>query len=98
MPVFYILIIILILFVIISLVLNLLFNPYTWLIIAVLAVISMIRRHLYRKQVEEFNQEFQRRTQKKKEYYYQETASQKQASNDDVIDVDYKIVDEDREK
>lgn len=98
MPVFYILITILILFIIISLVLNLLFNPYTWLIIAVLAVISMIRRHLYRKQVEEFNKEFQRQTQKKKEYYYQDTSSQSQSTNDDVIDVDYKIVDEDHEK
>jgi len=98
MPVFYILITILIVFVIISLVLNLLFNPFTWLIIAVLSIVSMIRRHLYRKQIEEFNEEFQRRTQKKKEYYYQDTSSQKQATDDDVIDVDYKIVDEDKEK
>lgn len=95
MPLFYVLILTLIVVVFISLILNLLFNPVTWIIIGILLIASMIRRYLYRKQLEDFNKEFKKRAAEKKQQYYQKTDSHRRQSNDDIIDVDYEIVDED---
>jgi ABC-type bacteriocin/lantibiotic exporter with double-glycine peptidase domain len=94
---FYILIVVLIVFVLLVLVLNLLLNPLTWIIIGVLILASMIRRRAYRQRVEDFNKEFQQKTQEKKQYYYQNTTSYKHDNNEDIIDVDYKVVDEEKE-
>lgn len=99
MPFYYIIIIILIIVVVISLILNLLTNPFVWIIIAGLVIWSWIRRYLYARQLEEYNKEFEKRTQQAKEYYYG-SGQEKQyyhddnSSNGDVIDVDYTVVDE----
>jgi len=84
MPLYYVILIILIIIVILSLILNLLTNPIVWIIIAILVVWSAIKRYLYTKQLEEYNKEFQRKTEE--EY---------RRGSDDIIDVDYQEFDED---
>ena len=85
--------IILIIIVILSLILNLLTNPIVWIIIAILVVWSAIKRYLYTKQLEEYNKEFQRKTEEKKKAYYSQEEYRR--GSDDIIDVDYQEFDED---
>lgn len=96
MPFYYVLLIILIIFVVISIFLNLLTSPITWIVIGALVLWSWIRRYLYAKKLEEFNKEFTKRTQQKKEYYYEnkDNTYTQRDSSDDVIDVNYTVVDE----
>ena len=84
--------IILIIIVILSLILNLLTNPIVWIIIAILVVWSAIKRYLYTKQLEEYNKEFQRKTEEKKKAYYSQEEYRR--GSDDIIDVDYQEFDE----
>ena len=93
MPLYYVILIILIIIVILSLILNLLTNPIVWIIIAILVVWSAIKRYLYTKQLEEYNKEFQRKTEEKKKAYY--CQEEYRRGSDDIIDVDYQEFDED---
>lgn len=94
MPIYYVIIIILIIFVVLALLFNLLFNPFVWIIIAALILWSWVRKRLYAKQLEDYNKEFERKTREKKEYYYGSDQHHTNATNSDVIDVDYTVVDE----
>ena len=93
MPLYYVILIILIIIVNLSLILNLLTNPIVWIIIAILVVWSAIKRYLYTKQLEEYNKEFQRKTEEKKKAYYSQEEYRR--GSDDIIDVDYQEFDED---
>lgn len=88
MPIYYVILIILIIIIILSFIFNLLTSPITWGIIAVLIIYSAVKRYLYAKKLEEYNKEFQRKTEEKKQAYYSQERYQ-QGSND-IIDVDYK--------
>ena len=93
MGMYYTILVILFIIIILSLILNLLTSPITWIIIAALVIWSSIKRYLYKKQLEEFNKEFQRkREEKRKTYYNQE---QYYRGNEDIIDVDYKEYEDD---
>lgn len=94
MPVYYVFIVIIVILLVVSLILNLLTNPFVWLIIAALMVYSMIKRYLYQKQLEDYNKEFQKKAEEKKRAY-QSGEAYRQGS-DDIIDVDYKEVDDDK--
>lgn len=96
MPFYYVVLVILVIVIIVSVFLNLLFNPIVWIIIGGLMLWSWIRRYLYAKKLEEFNKEFTKRTQQKKEYYYEnkDNTYNQRGANDDVIDVNYTVVDE----
>ena len=65
MGMYYTILVILFIIIILSLILNLLTSPITWIIIAALVIWSSIKRYLYKKQLEEFNKEFQRKTDRK---------------------------------
>lgn len=93
MGMYYAIIIILFIIIILSLILNLLTSPITWIIIAALIIWSSIKRHLYKKQLEEFNKEFQRKTEEKRQAYYSQEEYQR--GNEDIIDVDYKEYEDD---
>lgn len=92
MPIYYAILIILILFLIISLIFNLLTSPITWIIIGSLILWSSVKRYLYQKQMDEFNEEFKRKTEEKKKAY--KTREEYSRGSDDVIDVDYTEHDE----
>ena len=64
-----------------------------WIIIAALVIWSSIKRYLYKKQLEEFNKEFQRKTEEKRKTYYNQ--EQYYRGNEDIIDVDYKEYEDD---
>lgn len=69
--------------IIISILVSLLLNPYVWLFVLVLMGYSWFKRNVYLNN-----------SQKNKEnYYYQD---KKQTSNDDVIDVSYTVVEEEK--
>ena len=51
------------------------------------------KRYLYTKQLEEYNKEFQRKTEEKKKAYYSQEEYRR--GSDDIIDVDYQEFDED---
>ena len=88
MGMYYTILVILFIIIILSLILNLLTSPITWIIIAALVIWSSIKRYLYKKQLEEFNKEFQRKTEEKRKTYYNQ--EQYYRGNEDIIDVDYK--------
>lgn len=94
MPLYYVIIVILIIVVIVSLILNLLTNPFVWIIIAALVIYWAIRRYLYTKQLEEYNKEFKRKTEEKKQAY--QSQEKYQSGSDDIIDVDYKEFEDDK--
>lgn len=96
MPFYYIIIIILVIFLIFSILFNLLFNPFVWIVIGGLVLWSWIRRYLYRKQLEDYNKEFEKKVHEKKQYYYGTDQQDQYTHSDtsDVIDVDYTVVDE----
>lgn len=91
---YYAILVILIIVIVLSLLLNLLTSPITWIIIAVLVIWSLVKRYLYQKRLEEFNKEFQRKTEEKRKAYY--SHEEYQRGNDDVIDVDYKEYEDDK--
>lgn len=93
MGMYYAIIIILFIIIILSLILNLLTSPITWIIIVALIIWSSIKRYLYKKQLEEFNKEFQRKTEEKRQAYYSQEEYQR--GNEDIIDVDYKEYEDD---
>lgn len=81
MPILYIFIFLIIIMTLISL----LFNPYVWLIVIALSLYSWFKRYLFIKSVEN----------KEKEFYNQSNDRRKSnASNDDIIDVAYREVDD----
>lgn len=93
MGMYYAILIILFIIIILSLILNLLTSPITWIIIAALIIWSSIKRYLYKKQLEEFNKEFQRQTEEKRKSYYNQ--KQYYQDSEDIIDVDYKEYEDD---
>ena len=56
MPIYQIILIIAIVILVFSLLLNLLFNPITWIIVGILVLYSFVRRYLYEKQIKEYNE------------------------------------------
>lgn len=93
MGMYYTILVILFIIIILSLILNLLTSPITWIIIAALVIWSSIKRYLYKKQLEEFNKEFQRKTEEKRKTYYNQERYYR--GNEDIIDVDYKEYEDD---
>lgn len=90
---YYTIIVILVIIIVLSLILNLLTSPITWIVIAALVIWSSIKRYLYNKQLEEFNEEFKRQTEEKRKTYYSQ--EKYHSGSDDVIDVDYKEYEDD---
>ena len=81
------------LFLVLSLLLNLLFSPITWIIIAYSCVfIHFIRRYLYEKQLKEYNERIEKEIAEKKAAYQSGQAYRN--GSDDVIDVNYVEKDE----
>lgn len=87
MPIYYVILIVALGVLVMSLILHLFFNPVTWIVIAILVIYSMIKRHLYAKQVEEYNKEFQRQAEEKKAAYQSGEAYRR--GSEDIIDVNY---------
>ena len=77
---------------VLSLLLNLLFSPITWIIIAILVIYSFIRRYLYEKQLKEYNERIEKEMAEKKAAYQSGQAYRN--GSDDVIDVNYVEKDE----
>lgn len=88
---YYAILAILIIIVIFSLILNLLTNPIVWIIIAVLVIWSSIKKYLYQKKIDKFNQEFEEKVDEARKAFYQDYNSH---DEDDIIDVDYKEYDD----
>ena len=88
MPLFYAVIVIVLLFVFISMLMQILLSPFTWTLLALLLVISLVRNLIYR-----YHQ--------KKNNTFENTNSnashQETTKNDDIIDVNYTVVDEDED-
>lgn len=93
MGMYYAILVILFIIIILSLILNLLTSPITWIIIAALIIWSSIKRYLYKKQLEEFNKEFERKTEEKRKAYYSQ--QEYYHGNEDIIDVNYKEYEDD---
>ena len=91
MPIYQIILVIAVVILVLSLLLNLLFSPITWIIIAIL-VISFIRRYLYEKQLKEYNERIEKEMAEKKAAYQSGQAYRN--GSDDVIDVNYVEKDE----
>ena len=87
MPIYQIILIIAIVILVLSLLLNLLFSPITWIIVGILVLYSFIRRYLYEKQINEYNEKIEKEMAEKKAAY-QSGEAYRQGS-DDIIDVDY---------
>lgn len=87
MPIYQIILIIAIVIIVLSLLLNLLFSPITWIIVGILVLYSFIRRYLYEKQINEYNEKIEKEMAEKKAAY-QSGEAYRQGS-DDIIDVDY---------
>ncbi|MDD8048063.1 MAG: hypothetical protein PHH04_00540 [Thomasclavelia sp.] len=89
----YLLLVILVIWVVLSIFLGLLSSPVFWIVIAVIFIVSAIRRYLYAKQMDEYNKEWEAKNeQKKKAYKAQEDYRN---NTGDVIDADYKEFDDD---
>lgn len=78
---------------IISIFLNLILNPITWIVIAILVIYSMIKRYLYAKQLEDYNKKVEKEMAEKKAAYQSGQAYQR--GSEDIIDVHYVEKDED---
>ncbi len=87
MPIYQIILIIAIVIFVLSILLNLLFSPITWIIVGILVLYSFIRRYLYEKQINEYNEKIEKEMAEKKAAY-QSGEAYRQGS-DDIIDVDY---------
>lgn len=87
MEILVLLMVIMIVILVISLILNILFNPYVWLILAILFIFFSIRGYLYRKQVEDYDRQFYEEASRKREQYRSRTYNQ--TNDDDVIDATY---------
>lgn len=94
MGMYYAILVILFIIIILSLILNLLTSPITWIIIAALVIWSSIKRYLYKKQLEEFNKEFERQKEEKRKTYYGQ--EQYYRDDEDIIDVNYKEYEDDK--
>lgn len=84
----------LVVFTIFSIFIGLIQSPIFWLIVGVAIVYGMIKRYLLIKQMEEYiNNNKENTTQQRSSEYYR-TTQETSHSSDDVIDVDYEVVDE----
>ena len=87
MPIYQIILIIAIVIFVLSILLNLLFSPITWIIVGILVLYSFIRRYLYEKQINEYNEKIEKEMAEKKAAYQSGEAYHQ--GSDDIIDVDY---------
>lgn len=92
MQIYQIILLIAVIVLVLSLLLNLLFSPITWIIVAVLVIYSFIRRALYEKQIKEYNEKIEKEMAEKKAAYQSGEAYRR--GSEDVIDVDYVEKDE----
>ncbi|MDD3026464.1 MAG: hypothetical protein PHI41_00150 [Erysipelotrichaceae bacterium] len=84
----------LVVFTIFSIFIGLIQSPIFWIILGATMIYGMIKRHMLAKRMEEYlNQNKENSTQHKSSDYYQSTQETYRSSND-VIDVDYEVVDE----
>lgn len=92
MQIYQIILLIAVIVLVLSLLLNLLFSPITWIIVAVLVIYSFIRRALYEKQIKEYNEKIEKEMAEKKAAYQSGEAYRR--GSEDVIDVNYVEKDE----
>lgn len=93
MEIYQIILLIAVIVLVISIVLNILFSPITWIIIAILVIYSFIKRYLYAKQLEEYNKKVEKEMAEKKAAYQSGQAYKR--GSEDIIDVSYVEKDED---
>lgn len=93
MEIYQIVILIAIAILIISIFLNILFNPLTWIVVALLFIYSYIKKRLLYRRINEYNERMEQEMRKKRESYRSGEAYRR--GNDDVIDVDYVEKDDD---
>lgn len=87
MPILNVIITVFIIFIIVSFFLNLLLNPIVWVIILAFMVYGNFKRKAIKKQMDEYNQQFEQETRQRKSQYTQN-------SNEDIIDVNYTEIDD----
>lgn len=92
MQIYQIILLIAVIVLVLSLLLNLLFSPITWIIVAVLVIYSFIKRALYEKQIKEYNEKIEKEMAEKKAAY--QSGEAYRHGSEDVIDVDYVEKDE----
>lgn len=95
MPLYYVILIVLIVILILSFIFNLLTSPIVWVIIGILVIYSAFKRHMYAKQLEEYNKEFKRKTEEMKQAY--QSREDYNRGSEDIIDVDYQEFDDDKD-
>lgn len=93
MEIYQIILLIAVIILVMSIFLNILFSPITWIVVAILFIYSYIKRHIYKKQLEEYNKKVAKEMAEKKEAY-QSGQAYRQGS-EDIIDVNYVERDED---
>lgn len=93
MEIYQIVLLIAIAVLILSIFLKILFSPITWIVIGILLIYSYIRRYLYLKQLEEYNQKVEKEMAEKKAAYQSGQAYRR--GDEDIIDVNYVEKDED---
>ncbi len=94
MEIYQIIILIAIAVLIISIFLNLLFNPLTWIVVALLFLYSYIKKRILYRQINEYNERMEEEMARKKEAYRSGEAYRR--GDDDIIDVNYVEKDEDK--
>lgn len=94
MEIYQIIILIAIAVLIISIFLNLLFNPLTWIVVALLFLYSYIKKRILYRQINEYNERMEEEMARKKEAYHSGEAYRR--GDDDIIDVNYVEKDEDK--
>lgn len=94
MEIYQIIILIAIAVLIISIFLNLLFNPLTWIVVALLFLYSYIKKRILYRQINEYNERMEKEMARKKEAYRSGEAYRR--GDDDIIDVNYVEKDEDK--
>ncbi|RHS94857.1 hypothetical protein [Erysipelatoclostridium sp. AM42-17] len=87
MPLYEVILIVAVIVIVLSLIFHLLFSPITWIIVAILFIYSMIKRHFYQKEMDEYNREFERQAEEKKRAY--QSGEAYRSGSDDIIDVNY---------
>ena len=93
MEIYQIVILIAIGILVLSIFLNILFNPLTWVIVALLFIYSYIKKRLLYKRLNEYNERMEQEMRKKREAYRSGEAYRRK--DDDIIDVDYVEKDDD---
>ncbi len=91
MGIYYGLLAVLILILVLSLFLQLLFSPIVWVIILLVWGYGTYKKKQFVKKVEDYQKQYNQQRQQ----YSQQTTSTSSSANDDVIDVDYRVVEED---